>query len=661
MPAARPMDSLSTGFRRSLYLVLAYWLAGCFVPWFTLVGGYTTAVWPPSGLVLAALLIWGRNLWPGVWLGAACLNLYLSWNGANASTIASAAALATLIGGGAALQAYVAAGAIQRWCRGWEELSRERVVASMLALGGPVCCVISATWGTGMLFLFRVFELDDWPRNWLTWWTGDTVGVVIFMPLIVLWVYRDQSYRRRAWIVAVPLVIVYALVVAGYSGVRMASERQRDREFEERCDTLTVEVQRRVDSAAVSLNVLRSFFLECNRVDRIEYRNFALTLCRDAELVRSFAWIPRVDRAQAETFVVRVRAEGQPAYVLSEHDPSAGVRPVSTRDAYFPIEYSEPQGLRDVRGLDVAADPIVAAALATSLATGDVAATEPFAMLRENGEKRGIFLLAPVVRNQNDGQSSYAKPPLDGYVSASILLERLLSDVAPHYASTISARLYDAEPLFGTGWLGSYDGAFHEETPTGPLSTRPHLIARRTVALPGGRQWILEMAPTHAFLAASLGGAEAVQIVGMFLVSMLGTFLLILTGRTNRIEQVVMDRTEQLQCANAELVLARHLAESATCAKSDFLANMSHELRTPMTAILGFAEILSESLPQGEDHRRVETIRRNGDYLLGILNDILDSVEDRSRQAANRISGLRSGRDPHRGPTTLRRRSVKKV
>ncbi|MEQ8352120.1 MAG: response regulator [Leptospiraceae bacterium] len=95
-------------------------------------------------------------------------------------------------------------------------------------------------------------------------------------------------------------------------------------------------------------------------------------------------------------------------------------------------------------------------------------------------------------------------------------------------------------------------------------------------------------------------------------------------NREAGLEQMVADRTINLQRMVEEKVEAQRKAEHASQSKSEFLANMSHEIRTPMNALLGTAELLAFTDLTEEQRRHLQVFQKAGRTLLNILNDILD-------------------------------------
>ncbi len=90
------------------------------------------------------------------------------------------------------------------------------------------------------------------------------------------------------------------------------------------------------------------------------------------------------------------------------------------------------------------------------------------------------------------------------------------------------------------------------------------------------------------------------------------------------LERMVTDRTQELAELTKVLGQAKLAAETANRSKSEFLANMSHEIRTPLSSILGYSDLIQDECALPVVLERVSIIRRNGEHLLRIINDILD-------------------------------------
>ena len=164
--------------------------------------GYATAIWPPSGIALAALLLWGIPLWPGVWLGSFAANLMVGGSILTASVIAT----------GSSLQAFAIATLVRRNLGVPRRFLRVREVLTfvVLAAGGAVIAPTVALLPLATIYPLQAPELAT---NWWTWWQGDACGMLIFAPLILSW--SEPGIRWSGRKAAEAAVFALLLFLAG--------------------------------------------------------------------------------------------------------------------------------------------------------------------------------------------------------------------------------------------------------------------------------------------------------------------------------------------------------------------------------------------------------------------------------------------------------------
>jgi PAS domain S-box-containing protein len=156
-----------------------------------------TTVWAPTGIALAALLLWGRQLWPAIWLGAFLANL------GTEAPLWTAAGVAT----GNTLEAVVAVSLLRRVPGFDVSFRRVRDVVAFIVVGALFSTTISATVGVTTLCAGAVQPWARFGELWSDWWLGDALGALVIAPVLLTVARTAKGWTRRESIETVLLVL----------------------------------------------------------------------------------------------------------------------------------------------------------------------------------------------------------------------------------------------------------------------------------------------------------------------------------------------------------------------------------------------------------------------------------------------------------------------
>jgi PAS domain S-box-containing protein len=216
---ARPLawPSLPRTSWKLVALTGVYFVAGKLGLSLAFVHASATAVWPPTGIALAALLLYGSYLWPAIFLGAFLVNV------TTAGSVASSLGIAT----GNTLEALLGVWLIRRWAGGRDVFAHPRTFFTFAVLAGAGATAVSATVGVASLALAGQTSWSRFGEIWLTWWLGDMAGAVVLTPALLLWaVDRTRPTRTRALelaLVLALLVLVCGLVFESLAAARISA------------------------------------------------------------------------------------------------------------------------------------------------------------------------------------------------------------------------------------------------------------------------------------------------------------------------------------------------------------------------------------------------------------------------------------------------------
>ncbi len=185
-------------------LTSVYLIAGKLGLLLAFVHASATAVWPPTGITLAAFLVFGYRVWPGVFAGAFVANV----------TTAGSAATSIGIAAGNTLEGLVGAYLVNRFAGGRHVFERPHDVLRFAVLAAMVSTMVSATVGATSLALGGFASWAAFEPIWLTWWLGDAVGDLLVAPLLVLWIVNPRVQWRRGQVIEAACLL-FCLVAVG--------------------------------------------------------------------------------------------------------------------------------------------------------------------------------------------------------------------------------------------------------------------------------------------------------------------------------------------------------------------------------------------------------------------------------------------------------------
>ena len=525
-----------------LLLVLAYVVAGRLALLLAIPPGFATAIFPPMGIGLAATLLWGYRLLPGVLIGSTMLNLSIA-----PALDAGALQIALGIALGSTLACALGAWLIRRHVGFPDSLTGERSIFLTLLLGGPLACLLSAGLGSGSLVLNGVIPAAQWPTSAWTWWVGDSIGVLIALPLTLIAFAKPRTlWRSRLTSVGLPLLAGCALVVLIFLRASQVEQNELRLRFHEQAKLMLASVQLSLQQQALALRSIERLFVASDQVERHDFASFVSPLRSNLPGLHALSWNPWIEASAREAF-----EQTLPGYPIRQRDSDGRLHPAASREFYVPIAYIEPASDEPrTLGVDVYLDPVRREALNRARDSGQLSMTAPITLVQDDQPRPGMLLFQPVYRSEPPPTTPLERrQQLRGFVVAVLRTDELIAhSLAAYPEDGYQLQLLD----LGATPTATLFGPEHLAVPHYAES----LIWRETLEL-GGRQLQISIAPSESFLLGQHSlQSWAVLAGGLLLCSLLGGFLLSVSGRAEQIRQQVRQRTLELSA------ILDHAAES---------------------------------------------------------------------------------------------------
>ena len=284
---------------KNLLLALAYALLGKTSLLLAIPPGYAMAIYPPAGIALAFVLIGGYRLSPGVALGSFVLNLWIGWDNQHGWNN-TAGLLAGLIALGAMAQAAIGAGLFRRFITYPSGLDSNTDILRFVLLCAPLGCLVAASVGIASLFSLGMLGSEEITNNWLTWWIGDTLGVLVLTPVCMILAGEPrQLWRSRRLNVMLPQLFTLVSVIFAFVLVRNWEQRRFNHDFQSKAQSVAAAVEAQLHFFIESQKRVSSLFSNFEPVSREQFDNFVTDFVDGHHALVAIEWFTQGQAGRA--------------------------------------------------------------------------------------------------------------------------------------------------------------------------------------------------------------------------------------------------------------------------------------------------------------------------------------------------------------------------
>lgn len=521
---------------RILLLTVVYVATGRIALLLAIPPGFATAIFPPVGIGLAAVLLWGNPMLVGVLLGSTLLNLSIAISaGARISGVGFLISFGIALG--STLHNVTAAALIRKYIGFPTALNNERLVIGFLLLGAPFASLISATCGVSVLYLAGAVSSGDYAFSWWTWWVGDGIGVLIATPLVLVFFASPYDlWRSRRNTVALPLIIGCAVMVATFLRASHLEQEGITSRFNERAQLMTARIKSNLRACSDIVMLVERFLTIAPNSSRSDFSNFSNELRASHPELQAMSWVLRVRKDERKGYEESAIAEGFPDFKIWERNENDEFIVAPERDEYMVVRFIEPfEGNSKVLGFDLSANAVRNAAIILARDNDEFVLTPPVHLLQGSNSPKWL-LIYPVYAGPATNIAE-RRQNLRGVISAVIDPYVLVENVLKRYANADYRIQIDdiTEPTKSLAVVA-------DDAPSAKTA-----IAFQDPWLFGSRNIRFSVFPSPTFLQKSRSLQSWIVLAGgLALCGLLGAFLLIVSGRTNHIEGLVEQRTLEL-------------------------------------------------------------------------------------------------------------------